>query len=133
MFGREQDRSGRDQGRQNAYDQDIAASQTELEKARKEWNDAVTQAKQEREDYGGKASGLPDIIDKLKSKLSEAGEATAGAVQRSISVQGIFSPAALLSLQGTGTAERTARATEDTARNTKKLVDTAKTGGLTFS
>lgn len=133
MFGREQDRSGRDQGRDDAYKKDIQTSQAELDKARKEWNDAVAQAKKEHEDYGGKSPEAPGILDKLKSKLSEAGDATAGAVQRTISAQGIFSPAALLSLQGAGTAERTARASEETAKNTKRLVDATKTGGLTFT
>jgi len=48
------------------------------------------------------------------------------------SVRGTFNAAAIQGLQASGVAERTARATEDMARNTKKLVDKANTGGLTF-
>ena len=50
-----------------------------------------------------------------------------------VGVTGTFNAAALLGLQSGDAADRTAKATEETAKNTKKLVDKANTGGLTFA
>jgi hypothetical protein len=50
-----------------------------------------------------------------------------------IGVTGTFNAASLLGLQAGGADDRIAKATEDTAKNTKRLVDKANTGGLTFS
>jgi len=51
-----------------------------------------------------------------------------------VSVVGTFNPAAIAQmLTGGNSAERTAAATERTARNTDRLLDRASTGGLTFS
>ena len=50
------------------------------------------------------------------------------------SVQGTFNAAAAQGLAASaGMAERTAKATEQTAKNTKRLVDAATTGGLAFT
>ena len=48
-------------------------------------------------------------------------------------MRGTFNAAAAAGL-GTGSvAERTARATEATAKNTKRLLDEAESGGLAFT
>ena len=48
-------------------------------------------------------------------------------------MRGTFNPAGIAGLaSGNESAERTARATEQTARNTRRLVDMATTTGLTF-
>ena len=43
-------------------------------------------------------------------------------------VRGTFNAAAIQGLQASGAAERTAKATEDTAKNTKTLVQRGTTG-----
>ena len=62
--------------------------------------------------------------------------AVAGAailVSGGITVRGTFNPAGIAGLaSGNEAAERTARATEQTARNTRRLADMATTNGLTF-
>ena len=136
MLGREEDRTGRENERTAAYRQDLLAAQQELEQAKAEWDAAAAEARQKREAMAADSSeGLdsPSLLDELKRKLSDAGSVLQASADK-ISVQGTFNPAALLSLQGnSSTAERTAKAAEDTAKNTKKLVDESKLGGLTFS
>ena len=55
-------------------------------------------------------------------------------VAQGITVRGTFSAAAVAGLASSGTAaERTAKASEQTARNTKQLADAARNGGLAFA
>ncbi len=65
----------------------------------------------------------------LEDRLAGLGDVIA----RKISVTGTFNPAAIAGLGGGNAAERTARASEQVAKNTKRLVDAAITGGLTFA
>jgi len=136
MFGREENRTGREDERAAAYKQDLLAAQQELEQAKAEWGAAAAEARQKRDAAAAETpDGLdaPSLLDELKQKLSDAGSGLQASADK-ISVQGTFNPAAMLSLQGnSSTAERTAKAAEDTAKNTKKLVDESKLGGLTFS
>jgi len=53
-------------------------------------------------------------------------------VAKVVDVRGTFNASALLGLQGTGMEERAAKAAEETARNTKRLVEEAALGGSTF-
>ena len=48
-------------------------------------------------------------------------------------VRGTFNAAAIQGLQASGAADRMAKATEDTAKHTKTLVQRANTVGLTFT
>ena len=66
-------------------------------------------------------AGLGDIGDIVRG---EAGK---------IGVRGTFNAAAIRGLVAGNAADRTAAATEETARNTKKLVQSAQTGGLSFA
>ncbi|MFW6119176.1 MAG: hypothetical protein ACOC7S_02475 [Planctomycetota bacterium] len=53
-------------------------------------------------------------------------------LERSLSVRGTFTATAVWGL-GTGSAmDRTGRATEQTAQHTRRLLDEARQGGLTF-
>ena len=53
---------------------------------------------------------------------------------RQVSVRGTFNAAALSGLgAGNDAADRTAKATEQTAKNTKKVADAVGSGGLTFA
>ncbi|MCA9253358.1 MAG: hypothetical protein KDA54_19685, partial [Phycisphaerales bacterium] len=65
----------------------------------------------------------------LEDRLSGLGDTVA----RKLSVVGTFNPAAIAGLGGGNAAERTAKASEQTAKNTKRLVDAANTGGLRFT
>ncbi len=55
-----------------------------------------------------------------------------GLAQRSVSVTGTFNPLAAGGLGTGGPLERAARAGEETAKNTRKLVQQAQHGGLVF-
>ena len=50
-----------------------------------------------------------------------------------VGVRGTFNAAAIQGLAAGNAADRTATATEETAKNTKRLVQAAQTGGLTFA
>ena len=50
-----------------------------------------------------------------------------------VSVTGTFNAAAVRGLGGGNPAERTARAAEETAKNTKRILQEAQHGGLVFS
>ena len=74
----------------------------------------------------------PDKMQELEDLLAQAGEGLDGAAAKA-SVSGSFNAAAVRGL-GTGNhAERTAKASEETARNTKRLLDEAHHGGLQFT
>jgi len=87
----------------------------------------------------GKLLGLEGAIEIKAPDLSGLQDAAElGGMELSqqaakIGVTGTFNAASLLGLQSGDAADRTAKASEETAKNTKKLVDKAKTGGLTFS
>lgn len=68
----------------------------------------------------------------LDDQISSLGDLLARG--KGASVQGTFNAAAAQGLAASaGMAERTAKATEQTAKNTKRLVDAATTGGLAFT
>jgi hypothetical protein len=52
---------------------------------------------------------------------------------KGISVTGTFNAAGVAGLGGGDAAERTARASEQTAKNTKRLADAVGSGGLAFT
>ncbi len=101
--------------------EELAAAQEELRKAMEE----ARRARAARSDEAGTVGGAPSFDDALAG--------LDGARARS-EVRGTFSAASIQSLQaGTGgVIDRIARATEDTARNVKRLVDKASTDGLVF-
>ena len=68
----------------------------------------------------------------LQEQLAGAGAGLQAAADK-VSVSGTFNAAAVRGLGGGNPAERTARAAEETARNTKRLLQEAQHGGLAFS
>ncbi len=76
---------------------------------------------------GGEA---PSPVEQLKEQLTGLGPQLAELGKAS--ALGTFNAAALLGLEGSGTAERTAQATEETAKNTRKLLDEVRESDLTF-
>jgi len=122
------------QGRLDAEtDSRIAETRRQLAEARRELDKALADAKRRREEAESKAPGKPtepgDIVRELERRLAKVGDALAGRV----SVTGAYSAEALRGLGPGSAAERTARATEQTARNTKRLADAVRTGGLAFA
>lgn len=106
-----------------------------LEKARRDLDAAIEEARRKREaaDSADNTDGAPSLLDRfrdLESTLDGVGEMIA----RQIETRGTFNALAIQGLaSGSDAADRTARATEQTARNTRKLVDSAQSGGLTFA
>jgi len=109
-----------------------------LHAAREEWRKALEEARTKREDKeseDGSPGGLkkPDqLIGDLEQTLSGLGN-TLEQTAAKITVTGTFSAAAVAGLGAGNAAERTAKASEETAKNTRRLVSEAKAGGLTFA
>ena len=104
-----------------------------LAEARAKLDEAIAEARRKRE--VAEEEGAPlrpkleDPLAELESRLKGIGDVLA----RQITVSGTFNPLAVQGLGGGDAVERTAKATEETAKNTKRLVDAAVTGGLTFA
>jgi hypothetical protein len=107
-------------------DRELGESEAELAKARADWQNALDEAKRKRTssqpagpkppprfDFKGGAGAIED----LKVKLGVAGS---------------FSAAGAFGLVGVGSIERIAKATEETATNTKDLVGLFGEGGSQF-
>jgi len=118
-----------------ATDDKIEETQRELDAARVKLDEAIERARRQREDAdedsGPGARGTPqDLLDELQERIAGLGQTIA----RGVTVRGTFNAAAAQGLLGGADAqERTATATEQTARNTKRLVDAARNGGLAFT
>ena len=97
--------------------------------ARKEWSDAVKQAKtQKPESAKPEGEKVKSAMDKLKN----AGDTVSNA-QGKIKVQGSFYANAISSLASGTASERTAKASEEIKKNTKKTNQLLETpSGLTF-
>ena len=119
------------------FERTMARNEQQLAQARSEWKDALTeaQAKRKAAEGGGKDEDLDAGLKDAKKVLEGLGDV--GALVRDqatkIGVQGTFNAAAARALEAGDAADRTAQATEETARNTKKLVKAATSGGLTFA
>ncbi|MEL6739791.1 MAG: hypothetical protein AAFP26_03960, partial [Planctomycetota bacterium] len=116
-------------------DANIAETQRKLDEARAKLDEAIAEARRRREeqDESGNdiAGNVPrDLIGRLQEGLAGLG----AAIERGVAVRGTFNALAVQSLAaGDDTAERTAKATEQTAKNTRRLADSAQSGGLSFT
>jgi len=120
----------RRQALQKEHDEKIKTAEAGLDAARKEWQEARGAAKQARKT---KETGGPGSLKGPDELLKRIGDAAAGlgdAVKASVS--GTFNASALFGMGAGTAAERTAKATEQTAKNTKKLLDTVDFGGSAF-
>ena len=118
------------------YAERMAENEADLAKARQEWREAVDAAKQKRaEKEAGALEGPDDITQKARDALAGLGDIgdLVQAEAAKIGVRGTFNASALQGLAAGNAADRTATATEETAKNTKRLVQAAQTGGLTFA
>ncbi len=111
----------------------LAASQAALEAAKQKLAEAIEQARLKREATDaerGPASAPRDLMAEFEGRLAGLGEVIA----KGVSVRGTFNARAAQGLESDGgAAERTAKATEQTAKHTKRLADAAQSGGLTFA
>jgi len=108
-----------------------------LAAARKEWQEAIAEAQRKRQARDGEDSGMPSLgaapsIDDLAEQLAGLGDLLNQKARQTIGVSGTFNAAEARGLAGGGVADRIASATEQTARNTRKLLDRADQGGLAF-
>jgi len=123
----------KEQALDDEYNARIRKSQEAVDAAKKEWQAAVAETNAPAS--GGK-KGPGDLTDPNQF-IKDAQAALAGVgdlldkTGPKEAVRGTFNAAAIQGLQASGTAERTAKATEDTAKNTKTLVQRGNTG-LTF-
>ena len=121
------------------YANRMSENEADLAKARQEWREAIETAKRKRQEKESAApeglEGPDDIINKARDALAGLGDIGDLVQQEAakIGVRGTFNAAAVQSLAAGDAADRTAKATEETAKNTKKLVQAATTGGLTFA
>jgi len=113
------------QKRQDEYNKKMSDNASELEAARKEWQDSLGAAKSKRAEKDrldrmqkpGEAPKAPDLstltggLDAAAAKMSSAGS---------------FSGLARFGAEGSSVANRTAKASEETAKNTKEMLDLAK-------
>lgn len=124
----------RTQRRLDAATQELADANAALAQARAQAAQRRAEAEAaaaEQDDDGPDFSG---VGNELANQLAGALDGVDAAVAKGVTVRGTFNAAAIQGLMGAGDAQtRTATATEQTARNTKRLVDAARNGGLAFT
>lgn len=127
-----------DQARRRAYEEDLKGSEAALARARQEWREAIAAAGQKRPaTEGGEeapaistdidattAKGVHRSFEALQDQLGRVSGAIDDTLARTtrIDTVGTFNAAAAAGLGSSNAADRTAKATEETARNTKRLV-----------
>lgn len=104
----------------------ISEAQKQFEEARREWEKAREDAAKARAEFGqdkgpesSEAPGAPDqqrFADLIKSMM-----AGAGVMKQAASVRGTFSAFEAMGLGAQSTGEKIAKATEETAKNTRKI------------
>ncbi len=123
----EQDRQRAQAKRQAAYDAELKATDDQLQSAKDEWRTALDEAAKKRA-AAEAGLGLP----KLEQIDLEGIDAGVFEVKKKQEIQGTFNPAALRYFDSKGWQDRTAKATEETAKNTKRLVQVTLDNKLAF-
>ncbi len=123
----EEERQRRHVARRRQYDADLKAAEDAVGEAKRQWQEVLDEAARKRAEI--KETAAPEGI---KGIGDLEGFDFGGLAQRSISVVGTFNPLAAGGLGTGGPLERAARAGEETAKNTRKLVQQAQHGGLVF-
>ena len=109
------------------YERRMADNEPDLARARKEWQDAVDEArkKRSRKEAEGGPGGLEepdDIIAKANRAIAGLGDLLAGQAAK-IGAQGTFGAANVLGLQAGGVTDRMANGIDKIERNTRPLRD----------
>ncbi len=115
------------------YEQRMADNEADLAKARRQWRDAVEEARKKRKakeaDAGpGKLEGADDIIAKANRAIAGMGDLLAGQAAK-IGAQGTFVAANVLGLQAGGVTDRMANGIDKIEKNTRPLKNKE---GVTF-
>jgi hypothetical protein len=124
----EEERQRRHVERKRQYDADLEAAEEAVAEAKRQWQEALDEAARTRAEIKEAAGPGP-----VKAIGDLEGFDFDGLAQRSISVTGTFNPLAAAGLGTGGPLERAARAGEETAKNTRKLVQQAQHGNLVFA
>ena len=114
--------------RERRKQETLAASEADLAAARREWEDALAEAKRKREEA---AARMPERM-KGRPDFPELDEIVDTA-RKKIDVAGTFSAMVAGRIGSDSLAERTAKATEQIAEHTKKLLQEAQHGKLVFA
>jgi hypothetical protein len=121
--------------KENQLDSDaqskIDESQKQLDQAKAEWQQAIAEAAKKRALHDSEMPdrlqpppGLQDLLEGLGPTIQES--------QKTIGVAGTFNAMEAKGLGGGGVTDRIAKASEETARNTKQLLQEAQLGGMEF-
>jgi len=119
----------------SATDENLQETQRELDEARKKLEEAIDKARRQRDEQDLPGAEGPrrtpsDFIKEFEDRIAGLGDTIA----RGVASRGTFNAAAVQGLLSSGgAAERTAQATEQTARNTKRLVDATDNGSFAFT
>ena len=118
--------------RQARYQKQLQDAQAERDQAEKEWKDAIEKAAKER--AAAEAKDQPPEMPTLptQKKIEASVPAMQVAQERQLEAKGTFSAVAMWGMGVGSTAERTAKASEETANNTKRIVDDLEDSGMTF-
>jgi hypothetical protein len=111
--------------------QKIDSSQKELDQAKAEWQQAISEAKKKRELHDSQGPDRLEAPPALPDMLEGLGATLAGA-QKTIGVSGTFNAMEARGLGAGGVTDRIAKASEDTARNTKQLLQEIQLGSGEF-
>jgi hypothetical protein len=122
----EEDRLARE--RQNAAD--LTATGDALAEARKEWEAALSEAAQKRADV---EANTPERTRRAQDELAGMDDLLSQMAEERVSTKGTFNAAAVRGFGGGSVADRTAKATEETAKNTKRLLEQSQHGKLVFT
>ena len=114
--------------RNQRFGDELRASEEALTAARQEWQAALSEAATKRAESDAWSATLSQQPELDLEGLDGLLESTA----RNVDVVGTFNPLAAANLGSDSLNERTARASEQVAANTKRLVQEAQNGGLVF-
>ena len=123
-----QEKDARHVARKKQYDAEVQSAEDAVAEARKQWQDALDEAARKRAEIAettgpNRVKGIGDLETFDFENLA----------RRAISITGTFNPLAAAGLATGGPLERAARAGEETAKNTKKLVQQAQHRSLVFA
>lgn len=123
--------------REAAKQADLQQTAQELEAAKRELQGAIGEAARKRAAAEGQAGAEPPgpgkkALDRAKGQIPSL-QSVADTAERKVDVKGTFNALAVRGLGSSSLSERTVRATEQVAANTKKLVQEAQHGGLVFA
>ncbi len=116
------------------YKSRIAENARELEEARKQWRQSVERARRKRKETDTNAPAGKDDFNMKLNDILKGLEGTLSDATAKIGIAGVFNVSAVWGLSGGSAIDRTAKATEQTAKNTKKMLSKMNdTAALTFS